>query len=463
MRSAGVLLSVLLAVDSFAGRVVSWGDNDAGQTNVPPNLSNVVAIAAGNWHTLALKADGTLVAWGGEGGYNYGQGIVPEGLAGVKAIACGFWHNVALLENGSVVSWGYNSFGQTNVPPSVTNAIAIGAGSSHSFAIRRNGSVVSWGNNSDLQTLVPVSLRTVTAVTGGSIHSLALKMDGSIATWGYGPGRNIPAELTNVIAMASGQDCSAALQADGTVHTWGYNYDYPLSPPPGLSNVVAIAARVVHMLALRRDQTIVGWGYDGFGQASVPEGVTNVVAIAVGGRHSVALIEDDPEPTIVRQPLAVPVYERNPVLMSAGVLAGDTQTYQWKQDGEDLPNATNTWLKIDASTGLTHGTYTLSVVTGTSAITTEPTLLRVIRSQSLLHPHQANGVVTLTFGNEDGRPHSLEDAPFYKIQTIPVLPPGQRNIWRDLNLPFSLSDGRFTVSDPIDIDTNRFYRVVGRL
>ena len=60
---------------------------------MPTVLSGVVAIAAGQFHTVTLKQDGTVVAWG----YNqYGQTRVPAGLSGVVAIAAGWSHTVAL-------------------------------------------------------------------------------------------------------------------------------------------------------------------------------------------------------------------------------------------------------------------------------------------------------------------------------------------------------------------------------
>jgi hypothetical protein len=45
-------------------QVVAWGDNGKGQTSVPPELSDVVAVSGGGSHSLALKGDGKVVAWG---------------------------------------------------------------------------------------------------------------------------------------------------------------------------------------------------------------------------------------------------------------------------------------------------------------------------------------------------------------------------------------------------------------
>ena len=46
------------------GTLVAWGRNDFGQLNVPLRVSEVVAIDVGYFHTLALKSDGTVVSWG---------------------------------------------------------------------------------------------------------------------------------------------------------------------------------------------------------------------------------------------------------------------------------------------------------------------------------------------------------------------------------------------------------------
>jgi alpha-tubulin suppressor-like RCC1 family protein len=92
----------------------------------------VVAIAAGGHHTVALKNDGTVVAWGRN---EYGQTTVPAGLSGVVAIAAGSLHTVALKNDGTVVAWGYNFYGQTTVPSGLSGVVAIAAGFYHAVAL----------------------------------------------------------------------------------------------------------------------------------------------------------------------------------------------------------------------------------------------------------------------------------------------------------------------------------------
>jgi len=101
------LALALAAVPSIAqsiSRVVAWGDNSFGQTNVPPNLTNVVAIASG-YQRFALKADGTVVAWGSPpGGLDVRD--VPAYLSNLVAIAATGSSLLALREDGTVIAWG---------------------------------------------------------------------------------------------------------------------------------------------------------------------------------------------------------------------------------------------------------------------------------------------------------------------------------------------------------------------
>ena len=131
--------------------------NSFGQTQIPTTLSNVVAIACGFYHSLALKADGTVVAWGtstnpavasGTDTVSYGQAVVPAGLSNVVAIAGGGWHCLALKVDGTLTGWGRDDYGQANIPSGISNVMAIAAGAAYSmYSGESNGTVAAWGDN----------------------------------------------------------------------------------------------------------------------------------------------------------------------------------------------------------------------------------------------------------------------------------------------------------------------------
>lgn len=110
------------------GTVWAWGDNMYGQlgqgstaTVAGPvlvgGLNNVVAVAAGARHCLAVRNDGTVWAWGENSGGRLGDGTSVDrsspvrvvGLGGVVAVAAGVSHNLALKSDGTVWTWDANS------------------------------------------------------------------------------------------------------------------------------------------------------------------------------------------------------------------------------------------------------------------------------------------------------------------------------------------------------------------
>jgi phage gp45-like len=269
----------------------------------PPGMTNVIAIAAGGFHSLALKADGTVVGWGAgtfvadpEDFTNYGQALIPPSATNVVAIAAGGFHSLALRADGTVVGWGagtfvadpedFTNYGQALIPPSATNVVAIAAGSRHSLVLRADGTAVAWGDNRFGQTDIPPTATNVVAIA----DSLALRADGTMVAWGYSDFGTtlIPPGATNVVAIAAGGH-RLALRADGTVVGWGNNFFGQTNIPPDATNVLAIAAGGGHSLALRADGTVAAWGQDYYGQAAIPPSATNVVAIAGGVEHSLLL------------------------------------------------------------------------------------------------------------------------------------------------------------------------------
>ena len=234
------------------GHVVAWGSNYYGQTNVPSGLSNLVAIATGDTYSLALTADGQVLAWGSYWDSNdskFAPMIVPNGLSNVVAIAAGASHSLALTADGRVVGWGSNIYGQLDVPGGLSNVVAIAAAGDQNLALTAEGRLVAWGVVSSIfavPTKAPGGLSNVVAISVSSHHSLALTAEGLLVSWRDGrsvhPG---PKVLSNVVAIAAEEREGLARTADGRVITWTYSSGWPDEVPEavsiGLSNVVAIA------------------------------------------------------------------------------------------------------------------------------------------------------------------------------------------------------------------------------
>ncbi|SFE81662.1 Alpha-tubulin suppressor [Paenibacillus algorifonticola] len=289
--AAGANHSVMLKAD---GTVVAWGLNSVGQANVPRGLANVISVAAGSEHSLALKADGTVVGWGNN---SVGETTVPNELAagGVTAIAAGGGSSLALKSDGTVVAWGDNQYGHLNVPPAAeTEVVSIAAGKEFSLVLKSDGTVVAWGQSG--ATNVPAGLSNVVSIAAGSIFAMALKADGTIVAWGNNASGQtiIPTGAADgeVVSISASRSTAMALKADGTVVAWGGNDTGQTDVPAGLNDVVAIASGWFHSLALKADGTVVAWGSNNNRQKDVPAGHASPIKgsrIAAGGSHTLAL------------------------------------------------------------------------------------------------------------------------------------------------------------------------------
>ncbi len=237
------------------GSVIIWGQNSYGQTNQPPSLSNVVAMSLGG-DELVLKSDGSVINL-----LDPTSQSLPSGLTNIVAIASGATHDLALHNDGTVTAWGQNYYGQINVPPGLSNVIAISAGDYSSMALKSDGSVAEWGGLWFSPT-PPGDLTNAVAVSAGANHFMALTEYGTVKAWGndtYSE-TNVPGSLSNVIAIAAGGDYSLALKKDGTLAFWGdaingfstivTSGNGTMTPPSGLTNVVAITAKSYFNFAL---------------------------------------------------------------------------------------------------------------------------------------------------------------------------------------------------------------------
>ncbi len=353
--------------------LTAWGDNFLGQlgngvplpypddshSTIPVEVSNLEgaelkAIAAGQGHSLALKNDGTVWAWGLNQDGQLGDGTTTDSstpvqvndptdssgyLTDVSAIAAGSSHSLALKSDGTVWAWGNNFSGElgdgtttdsSNKPVQVSELDgieAIAAGGSLSLALKNDGTVWAWGDNQASQgsriggqlgddeitsSNTPLQVSDlpggIEAIAAGAEHGLALNDDGTVWAWGYnffgqlGNGTatdssNKPvqvSELDGVKGIAAGGSFSLALKDDGTVWAWGDNQVGQLGDGTStdgtpttceytetgggsgtstsctgsntpvqmseVSGIEAIAAGVAHGLALKDDGTVWAWG-----------------------------------------------------------------------------------------------------------------------------------------------------------------------------------------------------------
>ena len=268
---------------------------------------NKTAIAAGGYFSLALDNDGTVMAWGSNSSGQLGVGFFDDEhdidwnicyrvrttnftvLDDVTAIAAGYAHSMALKSDGTVYAWGNNSSGQlgdgtttrrygavrveTSAGVPLTDVVAIAAGSYHSLALKSNGTVWVWGNNSVGQLgnsntnnlsrpMMNNNLSGVTAIAAGYAHSMALKSDGRVLAWG----RNSCGQLGN----------GTIIDRSTPVHVMNSNV-VGTGGSGDMGNVIAISAGNYHSFAVKSDGPCWGWGYNACGQLGNSVIIANMI------------------------------------------------------------------------------------------------------------------------------------------------------------------------------------------
>ena len=274
-------------------------------------LTDMVTVAHGDTFFAALRGDGTVWMWGygplgNIAGFTYSATPVevpgPDGtgaLTGIVQIAAGTYHILALRSDGTVWAWGNNTYGELGTTQStgnpaevvgpngtgaLTGVVDISGGQRFSVALRNDGSVWSWGDNiqgqlgqgstdsnthaTPAQVVGPGGIGFLTGASQVSAtleHAGAVKTDGTAWTWGWNgvgelgngdatlqpsatpvqvvaPGGGY---LTNVTRMTGGQDYGIAEKNDGTVWAWGDNYYGELGQGAADSNAHPVPAQVL--------------------------------------------------------------------------------------------------------------------------------------------------------------------------------------------------------------------------
>lgn len=385
--------------------VVGWGYSNqetAPALEIPLGLADVVAVAAGGNHALALQSAGTVVAWGTD---REGQASVPADLPPVRAIAAGGVHSLAVTVDGQVLGWGHDNYGQATPPADLSDVVAVEAGFQWSMALRADGTVVAWGHSPRGETDVPTGLTDVIAISAGRNHGLALLADGTVVGWGQyfcagadggQPDPLVPPGIAGVTSIAAGENHSLALLADGSVVEWGPDgFNAPtappaLGPPIGLTNVTDVVAGNFHSLALRDDGTVVGWmtgtedggcSFDD-GQALVPDGLTGVVALAGGFLYSLAVVEAT-LPTVTQDPVDQSVTPGQSATFGVAANAVPAASVQWETsvDGGNfmpIPGATDWEYTLVANPSDNGSAYRAVLSNAAGSVTSASARLTVI-------------------------------------------------------------------------------------
>jgi alpha-tubulin suppressor-like RCC1 family protein len=341
-RTATLILAAITALALLSAATASassftaadWGYNGSGQlgngtttlSRTPvavSGLSNVIAVAGGGEHSLALLGNATMMGWGANREGQIGDGTttnrhVPVAivdfatLGGITAIAAGDEFSLALMTNGTVLAWGANEEGQLatgkttrlTAPAAIkglNNVTAIAAGGEFALARLSNGTVMAWGAGTEGQlgdgkfgkSLTPIAVKGlsgVTAIAAGEEFALARLSNGTVMSWGSNASAQlgVPAET-----KSAGEGATEEVEV---LHS-----DVPL-PVQQLSGVTAIAAGDDHALALLGDGEVSAWGGNGAGQLgngteggtsnlpTVVPGLSGVTAVAAGAHHSLALL-----------------------------------------------------------------------------------------------------------------------------------------------------------------------------
>ncbi len=256
---------------TFGYQVGTTGTFDALPVQVA-GLTNIIDVAIGFAHAVALRSDGTVWTWGdglfGQlGNGQMGPGTVSltpvqvSGLSNIISIAAGGYHTLALRNDNTVRAWGLNANGQLGdatlnnsaFPVNVIGptATALAVGNNHSLMLRSDGSIWAWGHNAQ------------GALGDGTTVDKATPVP-SLANTGF-------------VSVKAGVDHSMAIRDDGTAWAWGYNaygrlgdgtWTNRLEPVAvlGLSDVLEVAGAAGHSLARTADGAIWVWGNNEFGQ-----------------------------------------------------------------------------------------------------------------------------------------------------------------------------------------------------
>ena len=336
---ASSALLLIAATSLTASEVRVWGSTNTADASaaawasiyaVPAGLTDVTQVAVTGSTIAALRANGSVVVWGGAGDPTL---TVPVGAqSGVTQIAATLFGAVyALRSDGTVIAWGNSTSQQLNVPSGLTGVVAVRGGGTQGLAIKADGSVVGWGSN---YVAPSAGFTCADAFPNG----VARKSDSSLVHWdsttANATSLNIPAGLTGAALFGDGADLAGVVNSSGQVTVWGNTTAGQANVPAGLTGIAELAfGGGDHVVARSTAGNLTIWG-DGLTarpEIAVPSSVVGCLTIAAGYRFTVAVLGVAPTDITLNPATVVAGAVANSAVGTLAAVDGDptdTHTFQ---------------------------------------------------------------------------------------------------------------------------------------
>ncbi|MEY4244334.1 MAG: hypothetical protein RLZZ245_1919, partial [Verrucomicrobiota bacterium] len=235
------------------GSITAWGNPITGGSGSPAG-TGYKAVYSSSEAFAALKADGSITAWGYSGTWGGG----PPAGGGYAAIYSSAYAFAALKTDGTITAWG-DSFSGGSGAPTGSGYITVSSNLLAFAALKEDGSISAWGKADNGGSGAPTGSGYV-SIFSSAYAFAALKSDGSITAWGasnYG-GSGAPTG-SGYVSISSSASAFAALKSDGSISAWGHPL-YGAIGAPADSGYTAIYSHDSAFAALKSDGSITTWG-----------------------------------------------------------------------------------------------------------------------------------------------------------------------------------------------------------
>lgn len=278
------------------------------------NNQNWIQIESGKFHSLALKSDGTLWAWGRNNFGQLGNNTTEDSYLPIQIgsnndwifVECADNSSFAIKKDGTLWAWGNNNKGVLGLgnnslyksPAKVPNfydCIKVSSTNNHTFALKKDASLWAWGDDSKGQIpnfegdicYIPIEAapnKKWKDISCGAFHSILISYDGTLWAVGSNSHCQLGVSLetksdslieinsdTNWISVSAGDKHSLALKSNGKVWAWGANDAnqlgrkkdnslYVPTPVPNIDNCIKIKTHSNTSSALCSNSELFIWG-----------------------------------------------------------------------------------------------------------------------------------------------------------------------------------------------------------